>query len=412
MTDSQSTPSVLGSGRSEGDEMVTQAEETATEVSVVLPCLNEADTLATCIRKARLAMREHEIPGEVIVADNGSTDGSQDIARAEGARVVAVEERGYGSALMGGIAAARGRYVLMGDADDSYDFLELPKFVDRLRDGHDLVQGCRLERGGGRVLPDAMPFLHRRWGNPMFSALARSWFRAPINDIYCGMRGFTKDHFERLEQRCTGMEFATEMIVKSSLGSASIAEVPITLHPDGRKAHSPHLRTFRDGWRTLRFFLLFSPRWLFLAPGILLVVLGLLGYAVALPAVHVFGVTFDAHTLLFASLVIICGYQSILFAIFTKVFAVSEGLLPPDRRVERLRTGVTLEKGLIAGGLAAVAGVVLLALAVNKWRSQEFGELDYASTMRLVVPGVTLTALGFQTVLSSFFVSVLALRRI
>lgn len=410
MANSESTSSEIAGGGIASVEAL--AEGHATELSVVLPCLNEADTLATCIEKAWRAMRENGIEGEVIVADNGSSDGSQGIARSAGARVVDVEERGYGSALMGGIAAARGRYVLMGDADDSYDFLELPKFVSRLRDGFDLVQGCRLETGGGRVLPGAMPFLHRRWGNPMFSALARSWFRAPINDIYCGMRGFSKEHYQRLEQRCTGMEFATEMIVKSSLGSARIAEVPITLHPDGRRAHSPHLRTFRDGWRTLRFFLLFSPRWLFLAPGILLVLLGLLGYAVALPAVRVGSVTFDAHTLLFASLAIICGYQSILFGVFTKVFAVSEGLLPPNRRLDRLGTGASLEKGLIAGVLAGLAGMILLVLAVNKWRGEGFGELDYASTMRLVVPGVTLTALGFQTLLSSFFISVLAMRRI
>jgi hypothetical protein len=273
------------------------------------------------------------------------------------------------------------------------------------------VQGCRLERGGGRVMPGAMPFLHRRWGNPMFSTLARSWFRAPINDVYCGMRGFTKEHYEQLDQRCTGMEFATEMIIKSSLGRADIAEVPITLHPDGRTAHAPHLRTFRDGWRTLRFFLVCSPRWLFLVPGLLLVLVGILGYALALPAVHLFGVVFDAHTLLFASLAIICGYQSIMFAVFTKVFAVSEGLLPPDPRLDRWRGIFNLEKGLIAGGVAVVIGLVLLVLAVNKWRGVEFGELDYASTMRLVVPGVTLTALGFQTLLASFFVSVLTLAR-
>jgi glycosyltransferase involved in cell wall biosynthesis len=382
------------------------------ELSVVVPCLDEADTLAICIRKAQRAMQDEGIVGEVVVADNGSTDGSQEIALAEGARLVTVEERGYGSALMGGIAAARGRYVLMGDADDSYDFLELPKFVRKLREGYDLVQGCRLERGGGQVLPGAMPFLHRRWGNPMFSSLVRSWFRAPINDVYCGMRGFTKEHYERLGQRCTGMEFATEMIIKSSVAGSNIAEVPITLHPDGRKAHTPHLRTFRDGWRTLRFFLLFSPRWLFLVPGLLLVVIGLLGYAVALPAVHVLGVTFDAHTLLFASLAIICGYQSIMFALFAKVFAASEGLLPPDARLERLRSGATLEKGLIAGAIGVLVGIVLLLLAINKWRAAGFGELDYASTMRLVVPGVTLTALGFQTTLASFFVSVLALRRV
>jgi glycosyltransferase involved in cell wall biosynthesis len=402
---------VAVAGRTPEADKQGVANTATVEVSVVMPCLNEADTLAACIGKVQTAFAEHAIDGEIVIADNGSTDGSQEIATSMGARVVPVEERGYGNALIGGIRASTGRYVVMGDADDSYDFLELPKFVSKLRQGHALVQGCRLERGGGRVMPGAMPFLHRRWGNPMFSSLARSWFRAPINDVYCGMRGFTKEHYEQLEQRCTGMEFATEMIIKSSLGRADIAEVPITLHPDGRTAHAPHLRTFRDGWRTLRFFLVCSPRWLFLVPGLLLVLAGILGYAVALPAVHLFGVVFDAHTLLFASLAIIFGYQSIMFAVFTKVFAVSEGLLPPDPRLDRLRGIFNLERGLIAGGVAVVIGLVLLALAVNKWRGVEFGELDYASTMRLVVPGVTLTALGFQTLLASFFVSVLALAR-
>jgi glycosyltransferase involved in cell wall biosynthesis len=411
MAESSSTPR-LAAGRSAAEPASGAGTADAVELSVVLPCLDEADTLATCIRKAKRAMREHGIVGEVIVADNGSGDGSPDIALAEGARLVSVQDRGYGSALMGGISAARGEYVLMGDADDSYDFLELPKFVQKLREGYDLVQGCRLERGGGRVLPGAMPVLHRRWGNPMFSSLVRAWFKAPINDVYCGMRGFRRDHYDRLGQRCTGMEFATEMIIKSSLIPTSIAEVPITLHPDGRKAHTPHLRTFRDGWRTLRFFLLFSPRWLFLVPGLLLVAIGLVGYALALPAVHVLGVTFDAHTLLFASLVIICGYQSLMFALFAKVFAASQGLLPPDARLDRIQSGAALERGLFGGATAALAGVVLLVLAINKWRVAGFGELDYASTMRLVVPGVTLTALGFQTVLASFFISVLALPRI
>ncbi|MTD46245.1 glycosyltransferase [Conexibacter sp. W3-3-2] len=381
------------------------------ELSVVMPCLNEADTLETCIRKAQQAVESHGVVAEIIVADNGSTDGSQDIARELGARVVDVHARGYGSALMGGITAARGRFVLMGDADDSYDFLELPKFVDALRNGHDLVQGCRLPRGGGTVLPGAMPVLHRRWGNPMFSWMARTWFRAPINDIYCGMRGFTKEHYTSLEQRCTGMEFATEMIIKSSITRADIAEVPITLHPDGRKAHAPHLRTFRDGWRTLRFFLLYSPRWLFLLPGLLLLLLGTLGYALALPRLEAFGVDFDAHTLLVSSLALICGYQSILFALSTKVFAISERLLPPDPRIDQVGRILTLERALLVGAVAIVIGIGLLLVAVNEWRLGDFGQLNYADTMRLVVPGVTLTALGLQTVLSGFFISVLGLSR-
>ena len=381
------------------------------ELSVVMPCLNEADTIASCIEKAMRALREHRIAGEVIVADNGSTDGSQQIAASLGARVVPVAEKGYGSALMGGITAARGRYIIMGDADDSYDFGEIPAFVAKLREGYDLVQGCRLPAGGGHVMPGAMPFLHRWWGNPMFSWLARGWFRAPVQDVYCGLRGFTRDHFERLGQRCTGMEFATEMIIKTSLIGARIGEVPITLHVDGRKAHAPHLRTFRDGWRTLRFFMLYSPRWLFLVPGALLILLGIVGYGIALPGVRVGRITFDVHTLLFASLGIIAGYQSVVFALFAKVFAVSERLLPEDPRLTRLGRVVSLERGLLAGLLAMCLGLGLLASAVSQWWAVDFGRLDYSHTMRWVIPGVTLTTLGFQTVLSSFFLSVLGMKR-
>jgi len=381
------------------------------EVSVVMPCLNEADTLATCIRKAQRSFAENNIKGEIVIADNGSTDGSQDIATGLGARVIHVEEKGYGNALMGGIAAAKGKYVIMGDADDSYDFLEVPKFVERLREGYDLVQGCRLPAGGGTVMPNAMPVLHRWIGNPMFSILVRHMFWAEIHDVYCGLRGFTKELYNRLNLRCTGMEFATEMIIKSNIYGTRITEVPITLHPDGRKAHKPHLKTFRDGWRTLRFFLMYSPRWLFLYPGIFLIILGLVGYALAMPGVTAWGVTFDAHTLLFSSLFTLLGYQSILFAVFAKTFAISEGLLPQNRRMTRFYEIVNLERGLIVGALTLLAGIVLLLIAVNQWRLRDFGHLDYAHTMRYVIPGFTLTALGFQTILSGFFVSILGMRR-
>lgn len=381
------------------------------EVSVVMPCLNEADTLALCIEKAHRAMRENDIAGEIIVADNGSTDGSQQIALTLEARVIDVEAKGYGNALMGGIRAARGKYVIMGDSDDSYDFLEVPRFVEKLREGYDIVQGCRLPSGGGRVMPGAMPFLHRWWGNPMFSMMARWWFKAPINDIYCGMRGFTKEFYEQLDQRCTGMEFATEMIIKSSLYNARITEIPITLHPDGRTSHAPHLRSFRDGWRTLRFFLMYSPRWLFLMPGLMLILLGIIGYSLAMPGVTVRGMTFDAHTLLFASLAVLCGHQSIVFSVFTKTFAVSEGLMPEDRRLTRLFKIINLERGLIIGAGALLIGLTMLLVAINEWREADFGRLDYSHTMRWVIPGATLTALGFQTVLASFFVNILRMRR-
>jgi glycosyltransferase involved in cell wall biosynthesis len=376
-----------------------------------MPCLNEADTLAICIAKAQRALRMHNIRGEIIAADNGSTDGSPEIAASMGVRVVHVAAKGYGRALMAGIAAARGKYVIMGDSDDSYDFLEIPKFVAKLREGYDLVQGCRLPSGGGRVMSGAMPRLHRWLGNPLFSILVRNMFWSPLHDVYCGMRGFNKALLNRLDQRCTGMEFAIEMIIKASLFGANIAEVPITLYPDGRKSHPPHLRTFRDGWRTLRFLLICSPRWLFWYPGLLLMLLGLLGYAVALPGLTLVGVTLDAHTLLFASLAILLGYQSVLFAAFTKTFAIGEGLLPEDPRLTRLFRVVTLEKGLLVGMVSFLIGSVLLLAAVNEWRLRNFGKLDYAHTMRLVVPGVTLTALGFQTILSNFFISILRMRR-
>ena len=381
------------------------------EVSIIMPCLNEADTLAACIGKARRALNEQKIAGEIIVADNGSTDGSQAIATNLGARLINVREKGYGSALMGGIVAARGKFIIMGDADDSYDFLETPKFVEKLREGFDIVQGCRLPSGGGVVKPGAMPFLHHVWGNPMFSLLARWWFRSPLHDVYCGLRGFRKDVYYLLDQRCTGMEFATEMIIKASLYGANITEVPITLHPDGRKDRAPHLRTFRDGWRTIRLFFMCSPRWLFLVPGIVLILLGLAGYAIAMPGITLRGVTFDAHTLLFASLAILCGYQSIVFAILTKTFAISEGLLPEDPRMNRFFEFVNLEKGLIFSSIALFIGMGLLMTAVQYWRQASFGHLDYAHTMRLVVPGATLTAIAFQTILSSFFVSILGMRR-
>ena len=377
------------------------------EVSVVMPCLNEADTLGICIEKAQRALREHHIRGEVIVADNGSTDGSREIARRMGARLVEVSARGYGNALHSGIAAARGTFVIMGDADDSYDFLELPKFVDKLRAGYDLAQGCRLPSGGGTIRPGAMPTLHRWWGNPMFSAMVRGMFWAPVHDVYCGLRGFRKDLIERLGLRSAGMEFATEMVIKSSLQNARIAEVPITLHPDGRKAHAPHLKTFRDGWRTLRFFLMYSPRWLFLYPGLCLAALGVLGYALAMPGLTIGGLHFDAHTLLISSLAILLGHQAVVFAISAKTFAIAEGLLPPNRRMTRFYQIVTLERGLVVSGLALTAGVALLFVAVNEWRIHDFGNLDYTSTMRVVVPGVTLTALGFQTLFANFFIAIM-----
>jgi glycosyltransferase involved in cell wall biosynthesis len=381
------------------------------ELTIVMPCLNEADTVAECIRKAQLGLTRAGIKGEVLIADNGSTDGSIEIAEKLGARVVPVKRKGYGNALKGGIEAARANWIIMGDADDSYDFSEIDGFVRKLREGNELVMGCRLSGGGGKVMAGAMPWSHRWIGNPMFTVMARHMFASPINDVYCGLRAFTKELYHRLDLRCEGMEFATEMIIKASINGAKIAENPITLHPDGRKSHAPHLKTFRDGWRTLRFFLIFSPRWLFFYPGAVLVLLGAAGYAVVLSGTQLHGIRFDAHTLLFASLAILLGYQSILFAVFAKTFAVNEGLMPENAAMKRFFDVMYLERGLLVGVLSFLGGLVLLGTAVAQWWSVRFGNLDYSQTMRWVIPGVTLTALGFQTILSSFFVSILGMKR-
>ena len=380
-------------------------------VSVVIPCLNEVDTLEQCIRKAFIGMENACVTGEIIVADNGSTDGSIGAAERCGAKVVRVPDRGYGNALIAGIEKAAGEFVIMGDADDSYDFTEIPKFVDKLRAGADLVQGCRLPSGGGTVKPGAMPFLHRWWGNPMFSFLVRMWFGAPIHDVYCGLRGFRKDFQQSLQQRCTGMEFATEMVIKASLRKARISEVPITLHPDGRKSRKPHLKTFRDGWRTLRFFLMCTPKWLYLIPGLVLTIFGLIGAAMAIAGLKIGPATLDAHTLLFCSLFILIGYQSIVFAVMTKSFAMSEGFLPEDPSFVRWFEFATLERGLLLGLAAFLVGAAILVGAVLSWQQADFGPLDYSKTMKWVIPGATLTALGVQTVLFSFLISMTGMSR-
>lgn len=393
------------------DAAPADERETPPEVSVVMPCLDEADTVASCVRKALRALEAEGIAGEVIVADNGSSDGSIELARQAGARVVSVAKRGYGNALMGGIAAARGRLVIMGDADDSYDFAEIPRFVTKLREGYDLVQGCRLPAGGGRVMPGAMPLLHRVLGNPLFSFLTRWWFHVEIHDVYCGLRGFTKQAYESLDQRCTGMEFATEMILKGARFEVRMAEVPITLHPDGRRSHRPHLKTFPDGWRTLRFYLMYSPKWLFLQPGLALMTAGLVGYALALPGLTLGGVRFSLNTLIVASLALLVGYQSLLFAVGTKTFAIRERFVPPDGRIERFHRLVPLERGLLAGVSAVLLGLAMIVVATGEWWSAGFGALDYEHSSRLVIPGATLTALGVQTVFSSFFLSILNMLR-
>ena len=373
-----------------------------------MPCLNEAETLETCIRQAQCALAQSGIAGEVIIADNGSTDGSVDIAGRLGARVVKVQARGYGNALMGGIAAASGRFILMGDADDSYDFSHIPRFVEKLRAGADLVMGNRF-RGG--IRKNAMPPLHRYLGNPVLSGIGRIFFRSRVGDFYCGLRAFRKDAYQRMDLRTTGMEFATEMVVKASLFRMNIAEVPTTLAPDGR-TRPPHLRTWRDGWRTLRFFLLYSPRWLFLYPGLALMLAGTLLGLWLLPAPRTIGaISFDVHTMLYAAVFVLLGFQASAFAVFTKLFAISEGLLPPDPLLDRLFGYITLEVGLLVGALLAAAGLALSVYAVGVWQARQFGHLNYSDTMRLVIPAALLLTVGAQTIFASFFLSVLGLRR-
>ncbi|ACY96562.1 MULTISPECIES: glycosyltransferase family 2 protein [Thermomonospora] len=378
------------------------------ELSVVMPCLNEAETLETCIRKALGFFEEHGIDGEVVVADNGSTDGSQQIARAAGARVVPVADRGYGNALMGGIRAARGRYVVMGDADDSYDFTALMPFLKELRDGADLVMGNRFKGG---IEPGAMPPLHRYLGNPVLSFIGRLFFGSKIGDFHCGLRAFRRDSILRLGLQTGGMEFASEMVVRATLAGYDIREVPTTLSKDGR-SRPPHLNTWRDGWRHLRFLLLYSPRWLFLIPGLLFMLIGLAaGIALSFGPVRVGDVAFDVDTLVGAGAAMVIGFQAVLFALFTKVYAMEEGFLPRDRRVDRLVAWWTMERGLVLGGLLALAGLAGLVASLLHWRVNNFGELDPRQSLRMVVPSATALVMSFQAIFASMFVSILYIRR-
>ncbi len=379
---------------------------TAVEISIVMPCLNEVETLATCIEKARRAIETEGLAAEIIVADNGSTDGSQDLARELDVRVVEVARKGYGSALIGGIDAARGKYVIMGDADDSYDFSAIKPLVDRLREGYDLVMGNRF---AGGIEPGAMVWSHRWVGNPMLTAISRLFFHTPVGDMHCGLRGFRKDAYERLHLQATGMEFASEMVIKASLQRMRITEVAVTLSPDGR-SRPPHLRTWRDGWRHLRFMLLFSPRWLFLYPGLVLFAAGIALSVLLLPGpLRVGGARLDIHTLLVAGFLALLGYQLVLFAIFTKFFAIRVGFHPPHPALQKVFRYVTLEVGLVAGALMVLGGLLTLVIAVASWSASGFGNLDPSTTMRQVIPAVVLTALGTQTVFASFFMSILGI---
>ncbi|HEV2936738.1 MAG TPA: glycosyltransferase family 2 protein [Streptosporangiaceae bacterium] len=377
------------------------------ELTVVMPCLNEAETVATCVRKANGFLSASGISGEVLVADNGSTDGSQALAEAAGARVVPVSDKGYGNALMGGIVAARGKYVIMGDADDSYDFTNLMPFVEKLRDGADLVMGNRF---AGGIAPGAMPPLHRYLGNPVLSFIGRLFFRSKIGDFHCGLRGFNRDSVMALGLQATGMEFASELVVKAALYGQRVTEVPTTLAKDGR-SRPPHLHTWRDGWRHLRFLLLFSPRWLFFLPGLVLLVAGLAIGSIVIPHPFTVGaVTFDVDTLVAASAMVVIGFQSVLFWLFTQVYAGSEGFLPEEPKVQRLLEKLSLERGLLLGAAIGAAGLAGLIFSLLYWNGQKFSHLNYEHSLRLMIPSVTALIVSCQVILGTFFLSILGIK--
>jgi glycosyltransferase involved in cell wall biosynthesis len=383
--------------------MTTSTE--AIELSIVMPCLNEAETLATCIDKAQGYLRRSGVVGEVIIADNGSTDGSQDIARAHGARVIDVPAKGYGSALLGGIEAARGDYVIMGDADDSYDFSKLDPFVERLRAGDELVMGNRFKGG---IADGAMPPLHKYLGNPVLTWVGRVLFRSPVGDFHCGLRGFNRRSILNLHLQTTGMEFASEVVVKSTLGGLRVSEVPTTLDKDGR-SRPPHLRSWRDGWRHLRFLLIFSPRWLFLIPGAVAFFLGLLGTLfISFGPIILGEIGFDVSSQVYLAALTVVGYQSVLFAILTKIYAQHEGFrIPRSRNFDRLERRISLESGALVGLLLFLVGVGIAIAQFVGWANTGFGSLEMRATLRLAVPAALLMMLGAQTIMAGMFLGVL-----
>lgn len=377
------------------------------ELTILMPCLNEAETLVQCVTKARTFLSRSGINGEVLIADNGSTDGSQALAEANGARVVNISERGYGSALLGGVRAAKGSYIIMADSDDSYDFSALDPFVEKLRQGFQLVMGNRFLGG---IKRGAMPPLHRYLGNPVLTTIGRIFFRSPCGDFHCGLRGFHRQAILDLDLQASGMEFASEMVVKATINKLRIAEVPTTLSPDGR-SRPPHLRSWRDGWRHLRFLLLFSPRWLFLYPGFVMFVVGVATMVWLLPSPRVLGgITFDIHTLLYAAVAVVVGFQSVLFWIFAKIYGMREGIVPLDPWFLSTVRVARLENGLIAGGLLFVVGVALAIYALGSWDAGGFGSLRPSDTMRLVIPSGTAILLAMHIAYGAFFISVLEIR--
>ena len=391
---------VLSGNNTDGNEL---------ELSIVMPCLNEAKTIGTCIQKAMNFINEHKISGEVIIADNGSTDGSQDIALSHKARLVNVERKGYGNALKNGIEAARGKFIIMGDADDSYDFTSLMPFIEKLQEGYDLVVGNRFKGG---IKPGAMPLLHRYLGNPLLSGLGCLFFNSPCKDFHCGLRAFSKKAVERMQLKTTGMEFASEMVMKASFYNMKVTEVPTILWPDGRDRPA-HLRSWRDGWRHLRFMLMLSPRWLFFYPGLLLMLTGIIIGALLLPGpVFIGTIGFGIHTLAYAGAMVSIGFNAILFAVLTRIYVLQAGIIPREPKYIKIFKHVNLEMGLVAGIIILLAGIIGFIISIIIWNHERFGRMDNPElTMRIVVPSVVAMSLGSQIILSSFFLSIMGIER-
>lgn len=379
-------------------------EQQPVELTILMPCLNEAETLEVCIRKARGFLDDHDVEGEILIADNGSDDGSQDIARGLGARVVDVAERGYGNALIAGIKQAYGIYVIMGDADDSYDFSNLQPFLDHLRKGSDLVMGNRFKGG---IKKNAMPPLHRYLGNPVLSFVGRLFFPSKIGDFHCGLRGFNREKMAELNLVCGGMEFASEMVVKATLNKCEVAEVPATLSPDGR-SRPPHLRSWRDGWRHLRFLLIFSPKWLFFYPGLVLLISGLLGFALlGKQPLEVMGIGFDVQSLLFMSASVITGVQLLSFSSLARSLGKRLNLLPRDPQSGLLRSILTMDRVLVIGVVVFFIGLFLAFASVGLWSDAGYGSLDPSVSLRTIIPSVTLMISGTQIFFSAFFYGII-----
>lgn len=377
------------------------------ELTILMPCLNEAETLEVCINKAKTFLKNSGVVGEVLIADNGSTDGSVEIAKKCGARVEHVPVKGYGAALIGGCKAAKGKYVIMGDADDSYDFLNLMPFVEKLREGYELVMGNRFR---GEIAKGAMPPLHRYLGNPVLSFIGRLFFPSEIGDFHCGLRGYEREAMLKLDLHTTGMEYASEMVVKATMYGLKMTEVPTTLSPDGR-SRAPHLRSFRDGWRHLKFLLLHSPNWLFLYPGMVFCVLGLIiTAALMFGPVQIGGVVFDIHTMLYGSAMIMIGTNMIFFSLFTRIYAIRTNFIPTKESVATKLANVTTEKGAVAGVLLTLAGIAMTIAAFVIWKDTSFGNLNPQEMMRMTIPALTLMVVGIEMIFASFFIGILNIK--